>query len=119
MKSPFEVYPDALTRLPGAPAWSILFFGMFVLLGIDSQMVLVEVFMTVLMDQWPCLRETKRKAIALFITCASCFLVGLVLCCPGGSHVLDLLDLYAGGWTLVSPRSSLSILVSEEKKKMI
>lgn len=97
----FQAYPDALTRLPGAPAWAILFFFMLVMLGIDTQMVILEVTVTSILDHFPSLRHWWKKMLVVGSVCICSFLIGLLVTCNGGSHLLDMLDLYAGGWTLV------------------
>ena len=33
----FVVFPQALSNLPGPQYWSVIFFAMLVMLGIDSQ----------------------------------------------------------------------------------
>ena len=56
----FVAYPDAITQIPGAPAWALLFFGMLVMLGLDTQVVLVEVVITSIVDKYPNLRGQPR-----------------------------------------------------------
>ena len=42
----FQVYPEAISKMPGAPVWSILFFIMLITLGLDSQFAILETVMT-------------------------------------------------------------------------
>jgi solute carrier family 6 amino acid transporter-like protein 5/7/9/14 len=92
----FEAYPDLVTRLPAAPLWAILFFLMLFTLGLDSQFAIVETILTGIMDFMPTLRPKKTMIVGA--VCLTGFILGLPLCCPGGSLLLDLLDYYAASW---------------------
>ncbi|KRZ62511.1 Sodium- and chloride-dependent GABA transporter 1, partial [Trichinella nativa] len=72
----FVTYPYALTHLPLSPVWSALFFFTVILMGIDSQIVLVEVVITAFKDQYPKLREPKIRVCAVACTCAISYLIG-------------------------------------------
>ena len=52
----FVAYPEALSKLPGAHFWSIIFFAMLFLLGLDSQFALVETATCSIFDTFPSLR---------------------------------------------------------------
>ncbi|KRX15413.1 Sodium- and chloride-dependent GABA transporter 1, partial [Trichinella nelsoni] len=122
----FVTYPYALTHLPLSPVWSALFFFTVILMGIDSQIVLVEVVITAFKDQYPKLREPKIRVCAVACTCAISYLIGLLMCTgvirfffvlfytfrikikiisyhlmAGGAYILNLLDTFAGGWPLL------------------
>ena len=46
----FIVFSEALTLLPGAPFWALLFFIMLFLLGLDSQFASLEALLAALYD---------------------------------------------------------------------
>uniref|UniRef100_S4RIW6 Uncharacterized protein n=1 Tax=Petromyzon marinus TaxID=7757 RepID=S4RIW6_PETMA len=49
----FIAYPKAVSLMPVAPVWAALFFFMLLLLGLDSQFVGVEGFVTGISDLFP------------------------------------------------------------------
>ena len=46
----FIAYPDALTQLPVPQLWTVMFFFMLFLLGIDSEFALLETVLTCIYD---------------------------------------------------------------------
>ncbi|XP_042691232.1 sodium-dependent proline transporter-like isoform X2 [Centrocercus urophasianus] len=75
----FVAYPEALSLLPGSPFWSILFFLMLFMLGVDTLFGNIEAITTAIMDEFPALREGKRKVTFLAVLCFSFYLLGLLL----------------------------------------
>lgn len=97
----FIAYPDALSKLPISPLWSILFFVMLITLGLDSQFAGIgkekiylsikkisnqifdlnydlstEVITTCLQDAYPQVLKSKRGLITIAV-CIVLFLLGL------------------------------------------
>lgn len=92
----FIAYPKAITLMPGATAWSILFFIMILLLGLDSQFVETEGFITSIVDLFPKkLRKGYNREIFIAITCGLSYLVALSMVTNGGMYVFQLFDTYA------------------------
>ncbi|ELT90205.1 hypothetical protein CAPTEDRAFT_195388 [Capitella teleta] len=76
----FIAYPKAVGQLVMAPVWSIIFFIMIILLGLDSQFVGVEGVVTTIVDEFPHqLRRGYRKEILIAFICAISMLCGLCM----------------------------------------
>lgn len=92
----FIVYPSGVAQMPWAPFWAVQFFAMVLLLGIGSQFVSVEGFITAIVDLFPgYLRVGKRREWFIGGTCFVSFLIGLTMVTRGGIYVFQLFDFYA------------------------
>ncbi|XP_041093097.1 sodium- and chloride-dependent creatine transporter 1-like isoform X2 [Polyodon spathula] len=99
----FIAYPKAVTLMPVSPLWAALFFFMLLLLGLDSQFVGVEGFITGILDLCPGkYYQRYRREIAVAICCTFCFVIDLTMVTQGGMYVFQLFDYYsASGVTLL------------------
>ena len=73
----FIAYPKAVAEMPVAPLWSIMFFIMVILLGLDSQFVGVEGLITTLVDLYPKARKSPQREIFTILVCIVHFFIGL------------------------------------------
>ncbi|XP_053706097.1 sodium- and chloride-dependent creatine transporter 1 isoform X2 [Synchiropus splendidus] len=99
----FIAYPKAVSLMPVAPLWAALFFFMLLLLGLDSQFVGVEGFVTGILDLCPGKYYHRyKREIAVAICCLLCFIIDISMVTQGGMYVFQLFDYYsASGMTLL------------------
>jgi neurotransmitter:Na+ symporter, NSS family len=93
----FIVFPKALSLIPGAPIFAVMFFVMLLTLGIDSAFSMVEAISTVIHDSYPNLR---REDVSLYV-CVFGFLMGIIFTTFNGLRYLDTTDHFLTNYSLV------------------
>ncbi|XP_028260975.1 sodium- and chloride-dependent GABA transporter 2-like isoform X2 [Parambassis ranga] len=99
----FIAYPRAVAMMPFPQIWSIFFFTMIILLGLDSEFVGLEALVTAISDLNPAFFYVahRRKLLLLAISVVS-FIIGLVMVTEGGLYIFQVFDYYAcSGMTLL------------------
>ncbi|XP_019719853.1 sodium-dependent proline transporter [Hippocampus comes] len=98
----FVVYPEALALLPGSAFWSVLFFLMLFMLGIDTLFGNIEGITTAVLDEFPQLRgNTKHKSLFLGALCFCFYLMGLLFVTEGGIYWFTLIDSFSTSFGLI------------------
>lgn len=93
----FIVFPHALSLIPGASFFSIIFFMTLVTLGIDSLFSIVEAMATLINDNFP---HINRKLVVFYV-CLACAVGGLIFTTSAGIFYLDITDHYVTVYILV------------------
>lgn len=94
----FIVFPKALSLIPMAPFFAVLFFIMLITLGIDSAFSLVEAVSTVLHDNYP---DIRREDVSMYV-CVCGFIAGIIFTTFAGLYYLDITDHFITNYGLVS-----------------
>ncbi len=93
----FVVFPKALSLMPMAPLFAVLFFVMLITLGIDSAFSLVEAVATVINDKYP---HIKRERVSLWVVISG-FIAGIIFTTNAGLYYLDIVDHFITSYGLV------------------
>uniref|UniRef100_A0A0K0DN96 Sodium:neurotransmitter symporter family protein n=1 Tax=Angiostrongylus cantonensis TaxID=6313 RepID=A0A0K0DN96_ANGCA len=97
----FLAYPEVASNLPAKQVWACLFFLMITILGLDSQVCMMEGLFTALEDSFPFILR-KHKKVSLAVTCLIFFIIGIPMVTNAGAHWLQLVDNYgASGYALL------------------
>ncbi|XP_044263788.1 sodium-dependent noradrenaline transporter-like isoform X2 [Tribolium madens] len=110
----FQVYPEAVATLPGSHFWSMLFFFMLIMLGLDSAMGGLECVITGLMDEYSNFFKTRKHSREIFTlgVIIVSFSVALINVTPGGIYTFNLFDTYSAGISLLCSALFEAIAVS-------
>ncbi|MFC1775046.1 sodium-dependent transporter [Nanoarchaeota archaeon] len=84
----FIVFPKALSLVPLAPVFAVIFFLTLFLLALSSEISMVEAIQTVITDRFP---KWKKELVILCI-CLASFAVGIIYTTDGGIYILDIVD---------------------------
>ncbi len=84
----FIVFPKALSLIPLAPLFAVLFFMMLLTLAIDSAFSLVEAVTTVISDKYP---HVRKQSLSMYV-CAAGFVSGIIYTTCAGLYYLDIVD---------------------------
>ncbi|CAF0763036.1 unnamed protein product [Adineta ricciae] len=95
----FITYPEALSKMPAGPFFSIIFFLMLLALGLGSQFASTDVPITALMEFFP--SYANKRYLLVIIFCTVFYLVSLPFACPGGIYLFEVFQEYTANISLV------------------
>ncbi|KAG7261523.1 hypothetical protein CRUP_003362, partial [Coryphaenoides rupestris] len=96
----FIVFTEAITKMPFAPLWAVLFFIMLFCLGLSSMFGNIE-GVVVPLQHLKLFPKSWPKEAATGLTCLFCCLLGLIFVQGSGTYWLSLFDSYGGSISLL------------------
>ena len=103
----FVVFPEAISLMPLPWLFSVFFFLMLLLLGIDSVFSLVEALNAAILDRYPHFPLTKLSMAA----CLTLAIAGIIFTTRAGLYFLDIVDHFVTSYNLLLVGICQSILV--------
>ncbi|CAI2349532.1 unnamed protein product [Caenorhabditis sp. 36 PRJEB53466] len=105
----FIVYTEAIAHMPAPWFWYTLFFLMLLVLGLSTEIVIVEIVCSCLMDRFLFLR--KKRWIVVVSVSSTLFLCGVVMATDAGYYWFDMFDEYSSGVSAVIGSALTTIAV--------
>ncbi len=93
----FVVFPEALSLMPLSGLFSVLFFLMLLLLGIDSAFSLAEALNAAILDQYKHLQIAKVS----MVVCFAALIAGIIYTTRAGLYFLDIVDHFVTSYNLL------------------
>ena len=103
----FVVFPEALSLMPLSGIFSVLFFLMLLLLGIDSAFSLAEAVNAAVIDRH---KQLPIAQISI-IVCSAAAIAGAIYTTRAGLYLLDIVDHFVTSYNLILVGILQSILV--------
>lgn len=97
----FIIYAEAIANMPAATFFSIIFFLMIIMLGLDSTFAGLEGVITAMLDEFPHILVKRREWFVLGLVCV-CYLGALSTLTYGGAFVVKLFEEYATGPAVIT-----------------
>ncbi|XP_030002855.1 sodium-dependent neutral amino acid transporter B(0)AT1-like [Sphaeramia orbicularis] len=97
----FIVFTEAITKMPGSPAWAVLFFVMLLCLGLSSLFGSIEGVVVPLEDLGVFPKKWPHEAV-MGTTCAVSFIIALLFALQSGVYWVSLFDTFAGSVPLLT-----------------
>uniref|UniRef100_A0A4W6FRB0 Transporter n=1 Tax=Lates calcarifer TaxID=8187 RepID=A0A4W6FRB0_LATCA len=97
----FIVFTEAITKMPGSPAWSVLFFIMLLCLGISTLFGNIEGVVVPLKDLNMFPKKWPQEALT-GTTCVVAFIISILFAQQSGLYWVTLFDNFAGSVPLLT-----------------
>uniref|UniRef100_A0A3Q3L7B6 Transporter n=1 Tax=Mastacembelus armatus TaxID=205130 RepID=A0A3Q3L7B6_9TELE len=97
----FIVFTEAITKMPGSPGWSVLFFIMLLCLGVSTLFGNIEGVVVPLKDLNMFPQNWPQEALT-GTTCIVAFIISLLFAQPSGIYWVTLFDNFAGSVPLLT-----------------
>jgi NSS family neurotransmitter:Na+ symporter len=94
----FVTYPAAISQLPLAALWGVIFFFMLVLVGIDSVLAVVEANLVGFEE----MNTKSSKSKLSFVICFVCLFGGVFFVFGNGLYWLDIVDHWVADYAILS-----------------